>query len=608
MSPATSRLRRRFVPAHSARGLGQLIDASLGRRPLDLAVTGGRVLNVFTGHVEEGDIGISGGTIVAFGELPSAKGRPTRVLKADGGFVLPGFIDPHFHMGGTQLSAGEWARVLLARGTTTVATDFAEIYSYAGPSGVRRMLDEGRAAGLRLWFLPPVHLFGLEDQGTFRHPPDPDEMIDMLGWPEAVGINEPPPAEVLSKNRDVLRLVAAARSNGQVFAGHLPGVGRSVMQAYAAAGGTSCHESTSAAEAGAKLALGVWPMMRFGSGGPDLPNLLPLIAHLTGAARWSMLCTDDQEVGDLLRNGNADQKLRLAVAGGVDPGAAVAMATINPALYYGMAGSVGSISPGKAADLVVVEDLTAFAVRRVVAGGALVGKGARSSDDPSPTLPRSLQSAVRWPRALRASDLEVPGSGARALVRVIVVRDGSLVSEAETANLRVVDGHVQADPSGDVLKIAVIDRHSGRLRAGLGFVKGLGLVRGAVATTYCHPHQSLLVTGTSEEEMVIAANDVAAMGGGVAVADGDHIVTRWPLPLIGVFSLEPAASAADGLLRVNQALRRRGCTLSSPVLGLAFVGLTTIPHYGLTERGLFDVDAGRFVPVVMRNRIHEVAR
>lgn len=590
---------RRTKP--SVASIRAIIDAALGHAPQDSVIRGARVVNVFTGDVSEADVGIWRDQVVTVGDLPSkAIGPNTKILELDDRVLLPGLIDPHFHMGGSQLSMTEWARALLRSGTTTIATDLAEIYSYAGAGGVRFALNEASEAGLRIWYLPPVHLFGLERQGSFRHPPDALEMVRMLDWPETVGVNEPPPEQVLGKNSDVLRVIAAAQERKQVFAGHLPGADGDALQAYVAAGGSSCHESTSSEEARRKLALGVWPMLRYGSAGPDLPELLPLIRQVPASSRWAMFCTDDQDAQDLATNGNVNRNLRMAVAAGIPVPVGVAMASTNPALYYGMASHFGSISPGKVADIVAVSDLDRFDVTDVIVGGEdVVRGGVPMTKAHRREYPASLRSRIRWNRELRISDLAIRGSGDNVKVRLIGVQDGSLLSDALTAELPVVDGLVESDPARDILKAAVVDRNSGRLSAGVTFVRGTGLRDGAVASTYCHGHQNLLLIGTSDEQMLRAASAVERMRGGVAVVSGSRVVAKWPLPLIGVFSSDPIDKARSKLETVNEALRSIGCSFSSPVLALAFVALTTIPSYGLTELGLYDVEQKRFVSTVI---------
>jgi adenine deaminase len=586
----------------SVRELSNLIDAALGKRPLDLVVRGATVVNVFTGEQYAADIGVWQGKIVAVGTVPAEAANAAKAtLDWSGRYALPGFFDPHFHIGGSQLCVPELARALLRHGTTSIASDLQELYSYAGPRGARHVLDEAARSGLRILFLPAVHLLGIERQGRFRHAVSGREMERMLEWPEAIGINEPPPAQVLGKNRSVLRLIAATRARGQTFAGHLPALRGASMQAYAAAGGSSDHESMNDVEGLEKLRVGIWPMMRQGSAASDMARMLPMLHSAPMAGRFSMVCSDEQDPADLFYRGNIDEKLRLAVSQGTDPVTAVQMGTLNPALYYGFANRFGSITPGKAADLVAVRDLKGFEVTDVVSGGKpVVRAGELLMQARRTRYPPYLRSQVRWPRPPAAADFAVAATGKKARVRVIGVADGSLLSQRLEATLPVLNGNVQMDPGQDVLKMAVMDRHSGRMRIGTGFIGGLGLKDGAVATTYCHVHYNVLVIGTSEEQMALAASKLAKLGGGVVVVRDQRAIVEWRLDLVGVFSTEPVEETCLELQKANQALRDMGCTFSSPILGLSFVALTTIPGYGMTELGLYDVEKEKFVDTVIR--------
>jgi len=585
----------------AVRELGNIIDAALGRSHLDLVVRGATLVNVFTREMYPVDVGVWKDTIIAVGELPiGAIDSADEVLDWSGRFLLPGFFDPHFHIGGSQLCVPELARALLMHGTTTIASDLQELYAYAGPRGVRYVLDEAAGTGLRLLYLPAIHLLGIERQGRFRHAIGADEMVRMLDWPEAVGINEPPPAQVLGKNRSVLKVIAATRARGQAFAGHMPSLHGTPVQAYAAAGGSSDHESVSDVEGLEKLRVGVWPMMRQGSAASDMLRMLPMLTAAPGSAQFAMLCSDEQDAVDLFQRGNISQKLRLAVANGVDPITAVQMGTVNPALYYKLADHIGSVSPGKAADLVAVADLTSFEVTDVVARGKPILRSGKMVRAPRrrPHYPPYLQSQVRWPRDVSPGDFAIPAKGRQARVRVIGVEDGSFMSKRLERTLPIANGAVQMDPGHDILKIAIIDRHSGRMKMASGFVSGIGLKDGALATTYCHVHYNVLVIGTSDEQMALAATALAGIGGGVVVLHGRRVLVRWPLPLVGVFSTQTVERTQADLLKANQALKAIGCSFSSPVLGLSFVALTTIPYYGMTEKGLYDVEKEQFVDVV----------
>lgn len=278
-----------------ASALVSLMDTALDREAPDLVVRGGRVLNVFTEEIQEADVLVRHGRVAAVVPPGRDHAGAGSVVEADGRYVVPGLIDAHFHIGGSHLPPAELARSLLARGTTTVATDFYEIYTVAGPAGVRAALDEVLAAGLGVLFLPPAHLIGLEDVGTFGWNVSAADMIEMLAWSEAVGIMEPPAAAVLAREPDLLKVLDENLERGMVFAGHAPGQGGAALHAYLATGASSDHESTRAEEALDKLRAGMRPMMREGSAARDLAQLVELVTRFPRSSRYMMFCSDETD-------------------------------------------------------------------------------------------------------------------------------------------------------------------------------------------------------------------------------------------------------------------------------------------------------------------------
>jgi adenine deaminase len=584
-----------------ASALVSLMDTALDREAPDLVVRGGRVLNVFTEEIQEADVLVRHGRVAAVVPPGRDHAGAGSVVEADGRYVVPGLIDAHFHIGGSHLPPAELARSLLARGTTTVATDFYEIYTGAGPAGVRAALDEVLAAGLGVLFLPPAHLIGLEDVGTFGWNVSAADMIEMLAWSEAVGIMEPPAAAVLAREPDLLKVLDENLERGMVFAGHAPGQGGAALHAYLATGASSDHESTRAEEALDKLRAGMRPMMREGSAARDLAQLVELVTRFPRSSRYMMFCSDETDPADLVAKGHMDLKVRMAVDAGVPPVVAVQMASINVAEYYGVAGRLGSIAPGRRADFVLVENLEGFRASAVVAGGRLVGD--QPGEAAAAAVDAGLTSRVNIPRPFEPADFRLPapnGDGSQVVARVIGVRDGTLVSEALERSLPVTGGVVLPRPDQDVLRIAVAERHRGSGRFGRGFVEGFGFGSGAVGMTYCHVYQNLMVVGTSDEQMTEAANAVAELGGGIAVVGSDGVLARWALPVVGVMADQPLERVEPAFTEVNRALAAIGCGLASPVLSLSFVALPTIPAYGLTDNGLFDVTGQRFVEVCRR--------
>jgi adenine deaminase len=577
------------------RSLASLIEASLGKSPLDLVIKGGRLLDVYRGLWTDGDIGIAGNRIVSFGAKDLA-GK--EVVDAEGKWVVPGFFDSHFHAGGCHLSPTNLARALLARGTTTTVCDFQEHYVVGGTEAARFALDEAKAAGLRVYYLVPIHMFVVDHLGVSGRGMRVEDLMEMLEWPETVAINEPPPGPVLGKHREALEVIVHALNSGKIYTGHAPELSGRRLQAYAATGASSDHESTKPEDAWMKLAYGIKIIMREGSAAPDLEALVELVPEHEASSRHMMFGTDEVDPIDLASQGHMDYKIRLALSKGVDPIVAFQMSSLNAAEYYRVDHEVGSLAPGRYADMVILSDLQEVKIANVISNGRVVKPVAEA--DIQPAYPPSILGGVRLQMGLSARDFRIGAdlASGRKKVKAIGLVDGSLVSKDYVATLPVAGNDIRSDPEQDILKIAVIDRFSGKSEIGRGFVKGLGIRDGAVATTYAHPFYNLLVVGDDEASMALAANRVADLGGGMVAVRSARVLREWPLPLVGVFSEESLEEVVRNFQGMNSALRELGCTFQSPILALSFSALVTIPDLGLTSKGLFDVNRGEFVPVL----------
>lgn len=583
--------------------LADRIEGALGKAPADLLLEDARIVNVFTSEILEGSVAVRGDCIVAVGETPpGAAGPATEVRSLGGRFLVPGYIDGHMHVGGSYLPVDALAAALLERGTTSLATDLYELYAMFGMEGVEECIGLAERAGLKVLFMSPAHLLGLERLGTFAHTPDVAEFLEMGRWERTVAVNEPPPFVVLRGNEGVLQVIDAALRDRKVFEGHAVGISGPDLQAYVAAGASSDHEALGLDEAREKLRLGYRIMMREGSASRDLVNLAPLLLEYPESSRFVMVCTDEVEPKDLVAEGHVDHKLRKLVEAGVDPVVAIQTATINTAEYFGLSDRIGSISPGKVADLLVIDELETFRPVLVVANGRVVAEEGRFIGQ-ADELPASeaLRSKVVLARPPGPSEFVVraPVESGRAEVRVIGLVDGTLVSEARTHVCDVREGLIHADPASDVLKVAVLERHVGSGRAGHGFMSGLRFTAGALAMTYCHVHQNLLVVGTSDEEMAHAAQVVAGLGGGMAIVCAGDVLKSVELPVGGVLGRGRLDEMEREMRELEEAIWSIGCQLTSPVLSIAFSALPTIPAYGLTDLGLYDVTAEQFVDVVL---------
>jgi adenine deaminase len=580
-----------------------VIDAALGVTPATLAIRDAQIISVFTREVTTGDVAVLGDRIVAVGALPDgALGPETVTLDAAGAYLLPGFIEPHFHAAEPSLSPFDLGLTLLERGTTTLATDLVEFYAVGGLPAVEWALAGLEASGIRTLLLLPLHAMGMEDFGTTRHVATVEDFLTMASWPQTAGINEPPPNTVIDGDGRVLEVLDATLHEPLVFEGHGPGLDGPRLQAYLAAGATSDHESTTAAEALAKLRLGCRVIMRECSASRDLRALVPLLLEHPESSRFFMVCSDDMQAKEFVGEGHIDHKLRLAIEVGLDPVTAIQLATINPAEYFGRAASLGSVAPGKLADLVLVESLTTLRPQLVVASGRVVARdGAATQRRSRIAHPPSLTAEVAIASGTRADDfrIDAPAGAETMAVRVIGIANGTLLSSALINQSPVIDGAVMNDLDADVVKVAALDRHTASGRIAVAFVSGIGLTEGALATTFNWPHYGLLVLGASDAEMATAVGAMRELGGGLLAVRGDEVIASVRFEIGGIVGTLPLQEMHAQLEAFETAAAGLGSRLSDHLTALAALTIPHIPRYGLSDRGLYDSEAGAFVDVLL---------
>ena len=539
------------------------------------------MLSVFTGELLEVDVAISGSHVAGLGRY---EGRE-RVDCSDL-ILLPGFIDGHMHVESTKLMIDQFARAVLPWGTTTVVIDPHEIANVFGLAGVAELLRTGDDVPLDVFAMVSscVPASRFESSGASVSAAEIETFL--MDEPRALGVAEMMnfPDVVAGEDEALAKLEAAARL-GRHVDGHAPGLTGRELNAYVAAGVRSDHECTTAAEALEKRRLGMWVMIREGSAARNLEALLPTV--LEHGPRNTLLCTDDREPDHLLDEGHVNDVIRRAVALGCPPADAVVMGTLNAARYHRLH-EHGAVAPGYLADVVAVPDLESFRPEMVWKGGRLVAEHGVPGPIRPVQPPAWMRDSVRV-ATLDATAFRVPAGGP---VRVIGVRDGDIVTEALVAEPGRRDGEAVADPGRDLAKAAVVERHHGTGRIGLGFVSGFGLQRGALASTHAHDAHNVVVVGTSEGDMAAAVNRLASIGGGqVAVLDG-RVLAEVPCPIGGLLSDLPVEQVAERFRGVERAAHGLGVSLSSPFMAMSFLALSVVPELKLTDRGL--VDAARF--------------
>ncbi len=567
--------------------LTRFLAVARGDEPADLVLRNGHVINVFSGEIVMADVALAGDRIVGVGE--GYAGRTE--LDLGGRYVCPGLIDAHVHIESSMVTPLEFARAVVPRGTTTVVADPHEIANVA--EGVRYVAaaSDGLPLGVFIALPSCVPATHLSTAGAVLEAAD---LAALVGLPRVVGL-----AEFMNVPGAVLGLPGALEKleafEGQVIDGHAPGTTGKWLQAYLGAGPGSDHECTTAEEMLEKLRAGMRIFVREATGAKNLRTLVPAITLHN--SRRCAFATDDRHPGDLLDEGHVDHMVRLAVENGLDAITALQMATLNAAEWFRLYDR-GAIGPGKRADLVVFSNLKAFEAEMVFAGGQLVARDGRavegwpaqSADD------QALRQTVRvdWSRVSLA--LPAP-TGRTARAHVIGIVPDQILTERGAEELPIVDGVVTAAPERDIAKLAVVERHHASGNVGLGFVRGLGLRRGALAGSVGHDAHNLIVAGCDDTSMHTALRGVAASGGGLAVAVGEQVVASLPLPVGGLMSDQPLETVRAHMERLLSAARALGCGLRDPFMALSFLPLEVIPALRLTDRGLVDVERFAVVPL-----------
>ena len=536
------------------------------------------MLSVFTREWLEVDIAVADGWIAGLGEY---EGR--EIVDASGRFVVPGFIDAHMHLESTKLLPDEFARLVLPLGTTAVVLDPHELANVLGTDGVHWLLDACDGLPLDFYFMASSSIPASEFESP-RRPLLAGDLESLLRRRRVLGL-----AEMMNFpgviNADPDELEKLALATGVHVDGHAPGVlGRS-LNAYVAAGIRSDHEALTPEEGRERLRSGMWLLIREASMARNLQALLPLV-HEFGTNRIAF-CTDDRDPEDIAENGHINGMVREAVAAGVAPEDAIVLATINPATWHRL-WHLGAIAPGYQADLLLLDDLERFEPEMTLKSGRLV------DEIPEPLVPEWVKHSVRN-KPVTEADFRVPWSGGKA--RVIGLVPDQVVTELLTEEPATADGAAVADPDRDLAKIAVIERHLGTGRIGLGFVRGSGLRRGALASTVAHDAHNIVVVGMDDGDMTRAVQRLGELGGGIVVVDGGEISAELPLPVAGLLADAPLADVIRLSLACNDAARALGWSGATPFLTLSFLALSVIPSLKITDRGLVDVDRFEIVPL-----------
>ncbi len=575
-----------------------------GSKPADTVIRNGKLVNVCTAEILEGlDIAISEGRIALVGDASHCIGENTKVIDAKGQYISPGFLDGHIHIESSMLSVGEYAKAVITHGTTGIYPDPHEICNVLGLDGVRIMIEDSKRTPLKTMFVAPScvpAVPGFEDTGSFV---GPEDVAKMMEWEEMVGLGEMMNFPgILGSTDHAHDIVGETLKADKVVTGHysIPETGKG-LNAYIASGVRCCHESTRAEDSLAKMRLGMYAQLREGSAWHDLEEVSKAITNHEVDSRFACLISDDTHPYTLISKGHLDHILRRAISFGIDPVTAIQMVTINAAQCFRMDNELGSITPGKCADIVFLKDLESFEVTKVLIEGDVVAEdGKLTIDIPSFTYPEWALSSMHIRDAITADTfkLDAPKGKDSVKVRAIEVIPAKVGNYERIIDLKVTDGCLESDTEQDVLKTFVFERHHETGTIGKGFVKGFGIKKGAMASTVAHDAHNLLVVGTNDEDMALAANTLIECGGGMAAVCEGKVLGVVPLPIAGLMNDSPVEEMAEKVAALEEAWKVIGCTMPSPFMTMALIPLACLPELRLTNRGLVDCRTFSFAELI----------
>ncbi|WP_299348776.1 adenine deaminase [uncultured Shimia sp.] len=575
----------------------RLVAVAAGRAPADTVIRKGQWVNVHTREIlPDSDIAIAEGRIAYVGpDASHCIGENTEIIEANGRFMIPGLCDAHMHIESGMLTPAEFARAVIPHGTTSMFTDPHEIANVLGLDGVRMMHDEA--------LMQPVNIFtqmpscapsapGLETTG---YEIGPDDVTEAMQWPGIIGLGEMMNFPgVVNGSQQMLAEIAATQNAGKTVGGHYasPDLGPA-FHAYAAGGPADDHEGTCEADAIARVRQGMRSMMRLGSAWYDVETQITAVTEKGLDPRNFILCTDDCHSGTLVNDGHMNRVVRHAIACGCDPVIALQMATINTATHFGLERELGSIAPGRRADIILTSDLTEMPIEHVIARGQTVARdGEITVECPHYDWPDHARNTVHLGKSLTAGDFEIaaPSGAAQVTANVIGVVENQAPTKALKARLSVLDGIVQGETETDICHIALVERHRATGDVTNGFVSGFGYSGNmAIASTVAHDSHHMIVVGTSHADMTLAANRLGEAGGGVTVFKDGQEISMVELPIAGLMSDSPAKDVAAKAQAMVDAMEACGCTLNNAYMQHSLLALVVIPELRISDLGIVDV-------------------
>ncbi|MGD8403112.1 MAG: adenine deaminase [Anaerolineales bacterium] len=596
-----------------------LVDVAMGRRPADLVIRKGQWVSVQSGEIiPDTEVAIIDGHFAYVGKDAShCVGEETKVIEADGRYLVPGLLDGHMHVESGMVTVTEFVRAVAPRGSTGLFVDPHEMANVFGLKGVRLMVDEAQQQPIHVWVQMPSCVPsapGLETPGASI---GPEEVSEAMTWDGIIGLGEMMNFPgVFNGDEKILAELAATHVAGKVIGGHYPSPDLGLpFHGYVAGGIEDDHEGTRMEDAVARVRQGMKAMLRYGSAWLDVEKQVGAITEKNLDPHRFILCTDDSHAQTLTQDGHMDRVLRHAVASGLDPMTAIQMCTINTAEHFGLTREMGMIAPGRWADVVLVKDMSDFHADLVVAKGQVIAEdGQWTAELPAVEYPEWARQSVHLGKPLTVESFALKTGadhGTELTANVIGVIENQAPTNHLKMQVKVNDGEIHLPPlglppvhggdgrGGDLAKIALVERHKGTGGVQVGLVSGFGFTeKCAIASTVAHDSHHMIVVGTDEADMVEAANSLARSGGGQVVVKNGQVIGQVELQIGGLMSTEQAEIVAQKTASVLEGFRACGCSLNNPNMQLSLLALVVIPELRISDKGLVDVNNFELIPVV----------
>lgn len=582
----------------------ELIACGLGEVPCDWKLENVKLVDVFSEEILDTDIYIKGKRIVSIDSDADLKAVNVRDCK--GKYALPGFIDAHMHFESTMLSPEALASVVVPCGTTTMLADLMEIANVAGEKGLREMLKSIEVLPYRMLIevssrVPTAP--GLETTGAVLGEREVDGLLE---WDKSISLGEMDSSKILiTREKQYLEKILSALKRGKVVNGHAIGRLGQELNVYAASGISDDHECVTVQEMRERLRVGIKVLIREGSTERNVDALVKGVVDYNLPTDNLMFCTDDKHIDDMKSEGHINYNVNRAVELGLNPMKAIKIATINTAKHFRAEEEIGSITPGRLADMILSDSIDKIIPREVWFEGKPVARdGELTEKIEVRKYPDWIKDTVHLKKTVTADSFEVkctPEQADRGYVtaRIIELVENQIVNHEKTDRLPTENGKVVCDLNKDILKLAVAERYGKTGGVGVGFVRGFHLKRGAMAYSMSHDHHNIVVVGTNDQDMAVAVNCIAEIKGGLCTVEDSKVIASMELPIGGLMSEKSSDKVEYELKIMNESARKIGCEMQAPFMALSFISLPTVPELGLTDKGLIDVLNHKLISVIV---------